>query len=142
MGRGALSLPVLLSLVVFGIGMIVLLIHLTGGTTTASLDGEAQAATRFADDFPGLPPRAIILTEDRHAAFLDLGDGKAGLVQAVGDRFLTRILDKHHVRAFTGADGSLSLILPDMTFRGGQWRFGSPNAAKSVADWLNIGNGS
>ncbi|RUX68801.1 hypothetical protein EOA25_41375, partial [Mesorhizobium sp. M2A.F.Ca.ET.040.01.1.1] len=68
-----MSLPVLVVLVAFGIALSVAAVHFTGGTTTATLAGAAQALARLADDFPDERPGAVRLTADNHAAFLDLG---------------------------------------------------------------------
>ena len=131
-----MSLTLLVIMVVVGIGAIVIAVHLTGGTRTATLDDAEAAKNRFAADFADTAVRDVWLTADRHAAVLALEDGRAGVVSALGDRFLTRIVGKGDAKAV--ADGpTVSLGIDDFTWRGGPFTFASEREAQSAAALLN-----
>ncbi|AZO37924.1 hypothetical protein EOA27_30740 [Mesorhizobium sp. M2A.F.Ca.ET.037.01.1.1] len=131
-----MSLPVLVVLVAFGIALSVAAVHFTGGTTTATLAGAAQALARFADDFPDERPGAVRLTADNHAAFLDLGPQRCGIVQSIGDCFLTRIVTPHDILALAREGKAVSLRLKDFTWKGGRFAFANEADARAVAATL------
>lgn len=130
-----MSLPVLAALVVIGVGMIVAAIHFTGGSRGASLDTPEAARERFAIDFPNLAIGRIHVTLDRRSAFLELADGRIGLVHAVGAKFLTRLYSAVDVASLRRSVPSAMLIrFSDFTFPGGRFEFGSPADADRVAE--------
>jgi len=131
-----MSLPVLVVLVVLGIALSVAAVHFTGGTTTATLAGADQALARFAEDFPDERPRAVRLTADNHAAFLKLGPRRCGIVQSIGDCFLTRIVTPHDILALAKEANVVSLRLDDFTWKGGRFVFADEAEALGVAATL------
>jgi len=128
-----MSLPVLVVLVVFGIALSVAAVHFTGGTTTATLADADQALARFAEDFPDEKPGTVRLTADHHAAFLELGPQRCGIVQSIGDCFLTRIVTPHDILALAREGNVVSLRLSDFTWKGGSFSFADELAARAVA---------
>lgn len=128
-----MSLPILVAMVVVGISAVVAAVHLSGGSARARLSGADQALQRFAADFPEVPGRAVLLTEDNRTAFLLLDNGSVGIVHGIGDRFLTRIVTSADVVAVTVGDaGTVSLSLRDFTWRGGDFRFADNAAAETI----------
>lgn len=128
-----MSLPVLVVLVVVGIALSVAAVHFTGGTTTATLAGKDQALARFAVDFPDEQPGVVRFTVDSRSAFLDLGPGRCGIVQSIGDCFLTRIVTPQDVLAHASDGKALSLRLNDFTWKGGRFVFADEAAARAIA---------
>ncbi|MCA0057625.1 MULTISPECIES: type II secretion system protein [unclassified Mesorhizobium] len=128
-----MSLPVLVVIVVFGIALSVAAVHFTGGSRKARLADAEQARERFAEDFPDEPAAAIHLTSDGRTAFLELGRGRLGIVHAIGDRFLTRIVTPRDVlaRSDDGA-GTIALRLADFTWKGGHFTFANAADAHAV----------
>lgn len=128
-----MGLTLLVILVVGGIAAIVLAVHLTGGSRTARLADAAQARARFAEDFPDHAVRAVRLAGDGETAFLALGDGRTGIVQAFGDRFLTRVLAARDIAGLEKPDAvTVSVRLRDFTWTGGRFRFADPADADAV----------
>jgi hypothetical protein len=132
-----MSLPVLVAIVAVGIAVIVLAIHLTGGSKAALIDGAAQAKARFLEDFPNERVVDVRVTTDRKSAFLELAGGDTGLVHSIGARFLTRCLAAEHVASVrrTG-DAGLLLRMADFTFGGGRFEFADAAMADRVASLL------
>ncbi|TPI62557.1 hypothetical protein FJ420_07050 [Mesorhizobium sp. B3-1-3] len=128
-----MSLPVLVVLVVFGIALSVAAVHFTGGTTTATLAGPDQALARFAEDFPDERPGVVRLTADSHAAFLELGPQRCGIVQSIGDCFLTRIVTPRDVLALAREGNVVSMRSNDFTWKGGTFVFADEAGALAVA---------
>ena len=129
-----MSLPVLVAIVAVGIAVIVLAIHLTGGSKVALIESEAQAKARFAEDFADQHVSAVHLTADRHSAFLELGRDRTGLVHSIGARFLTRLLLPSDIASCRRAgDSALLLRTADITFSGGNFQFADSAAADRVA---------
>lgn len=132
-----MSLTLLVVMVVGGITAIVVAVHLTGGTVTATLDDEAAAKRRFADDFADVGVRDVWLTENRQTAILALDDGRVGVVSALGDRFLTRIVSANDPTVRADADGKIvSLNIDEFTWHGGALAFASEKDAQAVAALL------
>lgn len=132
-----MSLGLLVTMVVIGVSSVVLIVHLTGGSRRARLDGEAAARARFAIDFPEAVVAAVHLTRDGDAAFLALEDGRAGIVAAIGDRFLTRVVGAGDMADEPRASGAvLTLRLRDFTWKGGAFTFAGESEARAVRDLL------
>ncbi|HEV2506832.1 MAG TPA: hypothetical protein VGV39_27420 [Mesorhizobium sp.] len=136
-----ISLPVLVMMVVVGISMAVAAVHFTGGSRVTQLIDAGQALDRFAEDFPDLKPEAVQLTENGDTAFIELGDGRTGIVHAIGDRFLTRIVTPAEIE-FAGLDDGnfLTLRFKDFTWRGGRFAFADATTADAVFKALDPNN--
>lgn len=136
-----ISLPVLGVMVVVGISMAVAAVHFTGGSRTTRLADARQALNRFAVDFPDLRPGAVWLTENGDTAFLELADGRIGIVHSIGDRFLTRIVTPVEIeRAKLDHNNVLTLHLKDFTWRGGRFAFADVAAASAILTALDPNN--
>ena len=132
-----MSLPVLVVLVVVGIAAIVLAVHLTGGTRTASLADAAAARARFVMDHPREQPGRASLTAAGEAAFLELDGGRTGIVRSFGGHFLTRIVTASDVARLERASAtSLVILARDFTWRGGRFDFASAADADRIAERL------
>lgn len=125
----------LAALVVVGVGLIVAAIHFTGGSRAASIASADQARARFAADYPNIQITAVVVTADRRSALLETADGRAGLVHAVGAKFLTRLLTQRDVAAVRSeADNVLSVRFWDFTFPRARFAFAGPaEAARAEA---------
>ena len=135
-----MSLPLLVAMVVAGIGAIVAAIHLTGGTRRVRLGDAEHAAGRFREDFPEEQVGEVRLTAPGDAAFLDLAGGRLGLVQSFGDRFLTRIVTPADIIGCRRiGEGAVSMRLADFTLTGGIYTFADPRDADAVAARLGAG---
>jgi hypothetical protein len=101
------------------------------------ISGADQARARFLVDYPGEQPGEIVVSNDGKAAFIALAGGRTGLVHAMGDRFLTRILEPRVVRSVErGSDGVLTLRLDDFTLPAEHARFFDAADAAKVTNWL------
>lgn len=123
-------------LVVGGVALAVWLVHLSGGSRTAIVAGSAHAVDRFHQDFPGTTVNAVFVTGRRNAAFIDLGPKQVGLVHAIGDGFLTRVLSGHDIKKFSQEGKILALKLDDFTFCGDNYSFNDTPSAAAVAHLL------
>ncbi len=92
-----------------------------GGYTPAHLGSTGQALARLNLDFPAFADQASVLGGDGKSAILAGADGSVALVEAIGDRFLTRLLTPGDVAALfleTSGDAGgqrLRLQLNDFT---------------------------
>ena len=132
-----MSLPFLVAMVVAGISAIVAAVHFTGGTRRVRLGGPEEAVKRFREDFADEPVAAVRLTASGDAAFLELADGRTGLVHSFGDRFLTRIISPADVVTCQRVgDAGVALRIADFTFSGGIYHFADATKAEAVAHRL------
>lgn len=131
-----MSLPLLVAIVVVGIALCVVAVHLTGGSRPATFAAVEDAARRFGEDFPDETIRTIRLTSDKRTAFLELDGNRTGIVQAIGDRFLTRIVTQQDISAATVERGILSIRFKDFTWSGGRFTFADAGDAGRVIQAL------
>lgn len=132
-----MSLPLLAVLVVGGIAAIIAAIHFSGGTKVARLEDVAAAQARFAVDFPAPVVQVVHLTTSGSDAFLELDDGRVGLVHGVGDRFLTRVLGARDVASCRiSGERAILLRLVDFTYGGGRFEFETAASAARIAALL------
>lgn len=128
-----MSLVTLVLIVAIGIAAVVLSVHLTGGSKRAQLDSEEHARARFAEDYPSIAILTVHLTADRSAAVMTLGDGRMGIVQAIGGKFLTRLLAQGDLVGVPRAsDCTVSIRLADFTWRWGEFTFEDRETALRV----------
>lgn len=120
-------------MVASGVALIVFLVHATGGSKVAALSSADAAQQRFADDFPTVATGPVIMTQTSNAAFLPLDDGRTGLVHAIGDSFLTRLLEPGSVVQAKASGARLDLRFADFTFPGAAYDFADAQTAALVA---------
>lgn len=132
-----MSLGMLVAIVAAGIVLVVFAVHRSGGSEQPTIDDAGSAIMEFGRAYPAEPIRDVILTEDKRAAFLRLADGRAGFLQVIGRNYFARLLGGNAVR-FEGLDGDrgLKLDFRETTFKGGTYRFTSPDLAAEVSLWL------
>lgn len=128
-----MSLPILTALVAFGITAGVLAVHLTGGSKRSSISGEADARRLFAADFPNERTGRAWLTSDAQSAFLELSEGRLGIVQGFGDGFFTRIVSRKDIAALSLRDPAIvSIRFRDFTWTGGHFHFAARPDAETI----------
>ncbi len=132
-----MSLGMLVAIVTAGIVLVVWVVHRSGGSEQPTIDDTGAAIMEFGRAYPTEPIRDVIFTEDRRAAFLRLADGRAGFLQVIGRHYFARLLARDAVRV-EGLDGDrgLKLNFRETTFKGGTYRFASPELAAEVSLWL------
>ncbi|GAB4351179.1 MAG: hypothetical protein Kow0026_08070 [Oricola sp.] len=130
-----MPLPVLVAVVAVGIALVVLVVHLTGGSRVAEIAGEDMARERFLVDYPEAGIVRCILSSDRRDAVLELVDGHVGLVHAVGSNYLTRFVGRGEMAAEPSAmeEGAVDLDTGDITWPRARLHFADGETARTVA---------
>lgn len=111
-----IPLPILLPVVLLGVGGTVALVHLLGNTPPPRVEDEDTALARLREDVGDAEPERVVLTEDRRAALLALTDGRLALVAGIGDSLTTRLLSAALLRRVDTRDDGLRLRLRDPGF--------------------------
>lgn len=119
-----MPLPILGALVVFGIGGIVLLVHLLRMSKRLVLRDEADARAVFAHDYPDARIGDVLLTDDGDGALFSTSDGPA-VATAFGDGWFTRALRSGDVKEVRETKARLHVRLDD---------FGAPSISLAIAD--------
>lgn len=112
-----MSLPVLIGVVAAGIALIVVLVHLTGGSERAPLGTAEEVTERFRIDFPDAEVERCFESADGYEALLVLADGGLGLVHTVGSKSLTRHYKREALATMISVkdDASLAFDAHEMT---------------------------
>lgn len=85
------ELAQLAALILGGIALVLVAIHLTGGSRRARFTDESAVRAAWAlDDLTEVA--SVTLSEDRTAALLTLADGSSGVLFSAGDRWVARRL--------------------------------------------------
>lgn len=108
---GSLIATVVLTLV------ILLTVHVTGGSATVRFDSLEQARARLQEDVPTWPLTVGVLAHNGHAALFHCPERQCiALAQAHGFGFFTRFITAGTLRRYTlGDEGVLHLVLDDFT---------------------------
>ncbi|QKV17761.1 hypothetical protein [Oricola thermophila] len=127
-------MPVLIAIVAVGIVVVVLVVHLTGGSHTAKIANEDAAVERFLIDYPDVEVRQCFLSWDRRDAVLELEDGQVGLVHAVGVNFLTRLVKRGEMTARAGVsdESAVDLETGDVAWPRARMHFADSAMARTV----------
>lgn len=94
-----IPLPVLLAVVVLGVGLVVGLTWALGWGTEARLETPAQALEQWHATHPELPASRALVDDRNRVALVDLDDENTGLVFVHGDKLVARHLPLGSVRA-------------------------------------------
>lgn len=131
-----MPLPVLVAIVVGGIAVVVLVVHLTGGSRVAEIASDDVALERFLVDYPEVAATRCIISSDRRDAVLELADGHVGLVHAVGSNYLTRFVNRGEMAAVPSEkeEGVVDLNTGDITWPRAHMHFTDNDTARMVAD--------
>ncbi len=133
-----MGLPVLLIVGVIAVAGIALLLNRSGCGERAPLDAEL-ARQVFCADHPDVTPETVLVSRDETAAVLTLqGRDDIGLIQVVGDRYVTRMAGPGFLTAVrdTGS-GRLVLAFADVTWPGMSLVFESDQHAVEWAQHLS-----
>ena len=135
-----MSLLVLVAIVGFGIGLIVLLVHLTGGSQRPQLGDPDQVAERFRIDFADADIVRCFESADGYEALLLLADGSLGLVHTIGSKSLTRHYKRDEFATMISArdDASLTFDGHEMTLPPITIRFDTADARGQVMAALGL----
>ena len=130
-----MPLPVLVAVVTCGIALIVLMVHVTGGSRPAAIGSEQDALDRFAIDYPEVAISRCILSADRRDAVLETDDGHVGLVHAIGSKYLTRFVNRGEMAASPSVEksGAVDLDTGDITWPRAELHFDDDETARLVA---------
>lgn len=107
-----MSLWVTLIIVVAGISGIVALVHFTGGSARVRFESKTEVLAMWHNEFPDEPASGVLLEPSGFAALLDLEDGGTGLLWAMGDEAVGRVL---RAGILEQLENVLRIELPDMT---------------------------
>jgi hypothetical protein len=112
-----------------GIALVVLIIRYSGLSKTARIKGTKNAIDIFHRDFAGENVSDITtISSDQSATFIEMDkSGQLGLVEAIGDRFITRLLGSKDIASFEQyGENGLLVRFHDFTHPKGQYEFNSP----------------
>jgi hypothetical protein len=129
-----MNLLVLGPMVALGIALVVFLVHTTGGSKTLVLRDADDARARFLHDYPDLKAHMAVLTHDRDAAVIALEAPGFGLIRALGNRFVTRLVDAAALARPVRMEGTtVEIAMKDFTFPKAQLAFSDAEAARAAA---------
>lgn len=111
-----IPLPILLPIVLLGVGGTVALVHLLGNTPAPRVEDEDAALARLREDVSDAEASQVVITSDRRAALLALTDGRLALVAGVGDGLATRMLGAAFLRRVDRRPDGLRLRFRDPGF--------------------------
>ena len=135
-----MPLEILATIVPIGIIVVVLVVRYSGLSKSANLLNGADACNIFLKDFPGLPvSQNVILTKNHEAAFIKIDDFRAlGLVEAIGDRYITRIFKSNDIASFDQPDPlALTIRYNEFTHPRSNYLFDAPADLSTLWGWLN-----
>ena len=127
-----------LILPVGGIGLIVLVVWLTGGLRSARIDDAKTVRRHLALDHPEFEPGELRLAADgRSALAIDRGEHRIAVLFALGDRVTVRIVAPGDLAGVAARGGDLVLTLTDLGARRLILRLGDVAAARAWAARLD-----
>ena len=112
----SIPLPILLGLIVGGIGGTVGALYVLGWATPARIVDTDAAIQRFRLDYPDDEVVEALVDAEGASALLLLEGGSLVLVSVLGDRFVVRKLRAGAVKALRIEPTLLGLSLDDLTF--------------------------
>lgn len=127
-------------LVPLGIALIVVVVKMSGLSKSAILNDQYHANSVFLKDFEGEEITSeTLLTSNRNAALLQMrAENTLGLVEVIGDRFITRILNVGDVRSISNTQGdNLAVDYNDFTHPKANYSFENSEDRAKATGWFN-----
>ena len=132
-----MPLELLAIMVVLGLAIAIGAVHFSGLSHAALIEGQVQAESRFAEDFPDSTIKDCLITSDKRSAFLQLEGRAVGLVTAMGDRYITRRVDAAVLAGVElQGEAGLALHFHDFTYPAGSYAFAGKGERERLAGWL------
>lgn len=134
-----MPLEIFAIIVPLGIAFIVLVVKFTGLSKTASLADDREAIAVFESDYAGEKHGSqALLTSDHSTAFIPMESAaQLGLVEAMGDRFITRLLYRNDVgKCERASNTELNIKFNDFTHPSGKYVFGNSDDAERAENWF------
>ncbi|GAG41228.1 unnamed protein product, partial [marine sediment metagenome] len=123
-----------------GIALIVLIVRYSGLSKNSRLNDSQNAIDILLKDFAGekVSGKAIVM-KDHRAAFIEMDKtGHLGLVEAVGDKFITRLLNPGEISSFVKQNENTLLVrFRDFTHPTGNYEFDMQRDLSTVSGWLS-----
>lgn len=133
-----MSLAILVPLVVLGVALIVAAVHFSGLSRPSRVpDSVDELAALFALDYPLERVSGASVDKARQIAFLMLESGRTGVIQAFGDRYVTRLLTPADLASVATSGPALMLKTLDFTWGGGSFAMQNTAAAAALAARLS-----
>ncbi len=136
-----MPLSVILIIAVLAMAALAALLNRLGYSERAKLTDVTQARILFEKEHPGSEVDQAILSSDGLTALLMLrGDAHSlGLIQSLGDEFLTRILSAGQIaRVDKGPDNTLNITFDDFTYPRARVHFGSTSGARGITSGASM----
>ncbi len=127
-------------IVPLGIALIVLAVKFSGLSKSAVLTDSKQAIEVFEADYGGETHKGrALLSANGDAAFIPLAEpSRLGLVEAIGDRYICRVLGPEDLKSVTGnQDNGFEIRYNDFTHPRGQYSFTSSKDMETLKGWLS-----
>lgn len=134
-----MPLSILVPMILFGLPLVIGLVWwVNKGKQVPSLSDET-AQMIFLVDYPNCVVEQVLVSDDGKNAFLKLqGRSELGLVHAVGQKFLTRVLDSQTVLGLTSSESAIHLRLQDFTLKQLSFEDENSQARAFLNGWLNL----
>ncbi len=136
-----MPLPAVLIIAIIAIAVLAVVLHKLGYTKRAKLADETQARDLFEKENPGSVVDEAALSRDGRTALLILRgeDHSLGLIQSIGDEFLTRILGAGQIARVDKKPGNtLNITFNDFTYPRARVQFRSPPGASGSASGISM----
>ena len=112
----SIPLPILLGLIVGGIGGTIGALYVMGWATPARIVDADAATRRFSLDYPDDTVAEAVVDAEGSSALLRLEDETLVLISVLGDRFVVRKLRMGALKGVRIEADHLQLMLDDLTF--------------------------
>lgn len=133
-----MSLAILVPLVIVGVALIVATVHFSGLSRPAIVPQKPEElAPIFGLDYPLERVVAVAVDKPRQIAFLTLESGRTGVIQAFGDRYVTRVMVPADMASVATSGPTLMLKAHDFTWSGGSFRMQNDAVAAELAGRLS-----
>ncbi|MGB0507950.1 MAG: hypothetical protein ACPGGK_17320 [Pikeienuella sp.] len=127
-----MPLPLLLFLVVGGIGGVVLFVHLLGWSAPRQFEDEAAAIKAFAIDYPDAEITSVQLSDD-HLNAIFITHAGIGLIASMGAGFMARMIGMGDIENVDNTQAGLIISLADFTAPKLVFKLQNANAREKLA---------
>lgn len=132
-----MDLPLLVGLIIVGVGLVALVLHLTGAGTALVLEHPDDVIAALVADHPHALDGHVMLSDDGRCGFVILDEARTGIVRVMGRHLATRIVNREEISRVERTGATVHITFRDFGWSKLEAVMPSVEDAKRLTDQID-----
>ncbi len=132
-----MDLPLLVGLIIVGVGAVALVLHLTGAGKELVLQHPDDVIAALVADHPHALDGHVLLSEDGRCGFVIMDESRTGIVRVMGRHLVTRIVSREEISKVDRTGATVHIAFRDFGWSKLEAMMQSVEDAKRLANQID-----